>query len=205
MREDDPVAAVILAGGRGRRLAGGGHLDKAAVAVEGLTMLDRVLAAAAPLCDPLVVVGPSRPTVIAGVVFVSEAAPGGGPVPAVLAGLDALGSTGAVDTVVVLACDLPLLTDADLLRLVDALDEDPTLGAAAAGDPDGKPNPLLAAYRTFAVHPSRPGPGRGAGEAAAHLLPERVAVVDLGPVATLNVNSPADLVNARELLVRRRS
>ncbi|MCA1673861.1 MAG: nucleotidyltransferase family protein, partial [Actinobacteria bacterium] len=74
--------------------------------LEGATILDRVLSAARPAVDPLVVVGPRRATTVHGVRFVREAQPGGGPVPAVIAGLDQM--RGA-DVVVLLAGDLPLL------------------------------------------------------------------------------------------------
>ena len=76
------TSCVVLAGGAGRRLGGA---DKAAVVVGDASMLDRVLAAAHPVADSLVVVGPSRATSVPGVRFVVEAAPGGGPVPAVAA------------------------------------------------------------------------------------------------------------------------
>ena len=62
------VAGIILAGGAGRRMGG---VDKAALVVGGVTLLDRVLTAARPVCDWLVVVGPARPTGVAGVTFVT--------------------------------------------------------------------------------------------------------------------------------------
>jgi hypothetical protein len=68
-------------------------------------------------------------------------------------------------------------------------------GAAAALDHRGLPNPLLAAYRRHVLDHAG-----GAGSPAAALLPGRVATVDLGPVATLNVNRPADLARAVALL-----
>jgi molybdenum cofactor guanylyltransferase len=52
------VAGIVLAGGAGRRMGG---LDKALVRVGGVALLDRVLAAARPVCDRLVVVGPAPP------------------------------------------------------------------------------------------------------------------------------------------------
>src|SRR5947209_20072437 len=96
-------AGLVLAGGKAWRLGG---IDKAIVEVAGTIMLDRVLAAAAPCCDQLVVVGPPRPTSVDGVRFTIEASPGGGPVPAVAAGMVA---APEADAVVVLAVDLPLL------------------------------------------------------------------------------------------------
>jgi len=183
------TGGVVLAGGAGRRMGG---LDKAALVVGGVPLLDRVLAAARPVCDRLVVVGPRRATAVDGVTFVVEDAPGGGPVPGVAAGLAGVGD---VDVVVVLAVDLPLLQAADLRRLVAALD-DPQVEAAAADD-EGGPNPLLAAYRAAPL--ARAVAGLGPGAPARRLLPARTVAVDLGP-AVLNVNSPADLAAAEARL-----
>lgn len=169
-----------------------GGADKATLRVGGTALLDRVLAAARPVCDRLVVVGPVRPTGVAGVGFVSEAEPGGGPVPAVLAGVAA--SPGC-DIVLVMATDLPLLATDHLLRLVAALDRSGADAAAAADR--GGPNPLLAAYRVPGLVAR--AAGLGPGSPAGRLLPGAPATVDLGP-ATLNVNRPADLA-AAELFV----
>jgi molybdopterin-guanine dinucleotide biosynthesis protein A len=182
-------AALVLAGGRARRLGG---VDKAALEIDGVTMLDRVLAAVAPNCDKLVVVGPRRATSVAGVLFTMEAEPGGGPVPAVAAGLVEVPDA---ETVVVLAADLPLLVAEDVARLVDGLEESET---AAAADHRGQPNPLLAAYRGEALRANVSVLGPGAP--AAGMLPPATAVVDLGERGTLNVNRPEELERARRLL-----
>lgn len=188
------LAGVILAGGAGRRMGG---VDKAALPVGGVALLDRVLAAARPVCDRLVVVGPARPTEMADVEFVTEDGPGGGPVPAVLAGVGAAGPD--CDVVVVMAVDLPLLTGDHLRRLVAALeDAGAEAEAAAAADTDG-PNPLLAAYRVPQLMSRADRSNLAAGAPARRLLPDSPALVDLGP-ATLNVNRPEDLA-AAELLV----
>jgi molybdopterin-guanine dinucleotide biosynthesis protein A len=167
-----------------------GGVDKAALVVGGVTLLDRVLAAARPVCDDLVVVGPPRRPAVR---YVTEEVPGGGPVPAVAAGL--AGLAAGCDVVVVLAVDLPLLRADHLRRLVDALDE-PGVEAAAADDLGG-PNPLLAAYRAAPLRARVAALVPGAR--AARLLPGHVTTVDLGP-ATLNVNRPEDLAAAEELL-----
>lgn len=182
------IGGVVLAGGAGRRMGG---VDKAALAVGGVTLLDRVLRAARPVCDHLVVVGPVRHTAVEGVVFVTEREPGGGPVPAVRAGLDAV---GGCEIVLVLAVDLALVGSDHLRVLVEAL-QDPHLDAAAALDPAG-PNPLLAAYRASSLR----GLDFPAGSAAKRLLPPRTVAADLGPVATLNVNYPQDVGTAERLL-----
>ena len=183
------VLAIVLAGGAGRRMGG---VDKAALVVGGVTLLDRVLAAARPVCEQLVVVGPPRPTGVAGVTFVTEAVPGGGPGAAVAAGLAADPGAGVV---LVLAADLPLLTAGHLRRLLVALDA-AGAGAAAAGD-QGGPNPLLAAYAGPALVAR--AAALGAGARAGALLPPDVVTVDLGR-GTLNVNRPEDLAAAERLV-----
>jgi len=163
-----------------------GGVDKAALRVGGTTLLDRVLGAAEPVCDRLVVVGPARPTAVAAVTFVTEPEPGGGPVPAVLAGVAA---APECEVVLVLAADLPLLLPHHLRRLLDALG---SADAAAAYD-EGGPNPLLAVYRSAALV------ALGPGSPARRLLPPGTVTVDLGR-AMFNVNRPEDLTAAETLI-----
>jgi molybdopterin-guanine dinucleotide biosynthesis protein A len=143
------------------------------------------------VCDRLVVVGPARPTGVAGVTFVTEAEPGGGPGAAVAAGLAAAPGTGVV---LLLATDLPLLTAGHLRRLLAAL-QAAGAGAAAARD-EGGPNPLLAAYAAPPL--AARAVALAAGARASALLPADVVTVDLGR-ATLNVNRPEDLAVAERL------
>ncbi|MEE4545309.1 NTP transferase domain-containing protein [Streptomyces sp. V4-01] len=81
--------AVVLAGGAARRLGGA---DKPALPVGGRMLLDRVLAAC-PGARATVVVGPRRPT-SRPVRWTREDPAGGGPLPALAAGLAALPGTG---------------------------------------------------------------------------------------------------------------
>lgn len=93
-------AAVILAGGRGSRLGG---VDKATIAVDGVTQLDRLLAATADALERIVV-GPASATSAAAHRSVRESPPFGGPALALRAGVDALATSP--DVVDVLAVDL---------------------------------------------------------------------------------------------------
>jgi molybdopterin-guanine dinucleotide biosynthesis protein A len=173
-----------------------GSVDKAVLEVGGVAMLDRVVAAVAPHCEHVVVVGPTRVTAAAGVRFTVETSSGGGPVPALAAGLD---EAPDADTVVVLAVDLPLLTADDVALLLAGLD-DAAVDAVAALDHRGQPNPLLAVYRAAPLRDALVG--LGPGTPAARILPASVVTVDLGEAATLNVNEPADLEVARRRLRR---
>ncbi|MGI9023095.1 MAG: molybdenum cofactor guanylyltransferase [Acidimicrobiales bacterium] len=202
-------AAVVVAGGSARRMGG---IDKLALDVGGRPILDHVLAAARPLCETVVVVGPARATGVPDVAFTVEAEPGGGPVPAVAAGLAAVATTMSIDddtAVAVLAADLPLLTTAHVALLFEAL-ADPSARAAAAVDDEGRPHPLLAVHRSMAlqacltelaaVPAGMAGSPALSGLPATRLLPADVVTVALGPAATLNVNRPADLDRARHLI-----
>lgn len=187
---------LVLAGGAARRMGG---IDKLGFELGGMTILDRVLNAVEPVTNPLVVVGPRRPTTVRSVRFVGEAQPGGGPVPAVLAGLDQM---RGVEVVLLLAGDLPLVATTDLVRLLAALAADPGVQAAAAADHAGRPNPLLAAYRAPRLRAAVRELTHGAP--ARRLLPQSVVSVDLGITATLNVNFRADLDRAASLLEQKR-
>ncbi len=170
-----------------------GGADKAALRVRDKTLLDGVLAAARPFCGRLVVVGPVRPTTWPGVIFTLEEEPGSGPVPAVMAGM---AETAGADVIYVLAVDLPMLSSGGLERLGRRL-RDEGAGAAAAADHQGRPNPLLAAYRGEALRGTTARlRGAEGGAAAFQLLPDDTVTVDLGAVETLNVNTPADLAAA---------
>jgi len=103
------AAAIVLAGGRGRRLGG---VDKPGLRIGDRTLLSIALAAVAGA--PVVVVGPDRdlPT---GVRVVREDPPGTGPAAAIAAGLAALPVLTGHDLVVILAADLPAI-DAETVR-----------------------------------------------------------------------------------------
>lgn len=113
-----PDAAVIVAGGRGRRLGG---VDKPALLIDGVSLLDRALAAVAGIAaDRIVVVGGHRdlgPFLLQAI----EDPPGSGPAAAVVAGLSRLGPMPDGATVALLAADLPAITAATVARLTVAL------------------------------------------------------------------------------------
>ncbi len=143
--------AVVLAGGAARRLGGA---DKPAVRVGGHTLLDRVLAACAA-AGHTVVVGPRRPTARP-VRWAREDPPGGGPLPALAAGLAALdaarGGAKGPGAVLVLAADLPFLTAGTVEALLAALTRAEDGGraepeAVMLTDAGGRDQPLAAAYR----------------------------------------------------------
>jgi len=133
--------AIVLAGGRGRRLGGA---SKPEVVVGGRALLDHALAAVAA-ADRVVVVGPqdlARP----GVPTVLEDPPDGGPVAGLAAGLAFLAPDGLV---AVLACDVPR-AGAALPALLAAAGADDVDGARLVSA-DGRPQHLVAVYRADAL------------------------------------------------------
>ncbi|MEU8150553.1 DUF6457 domain-containing protein [Nonomuraea sp. NPDC048901] len=102
--------AVILAGGQARRLGG---VDKPGLSVGARAMIESVVLAAAG-ARRVIVVGPERP--LPGVFFAREDPPGGGPVPALRAGLREV----TAPRVVLLAGDLPYLRAGHVAELLRA-------------------------------------------------------------------------------------
>ncbi|GAB1328634.1 NTP transferase domain-containing protein [Streptomyces sennicomposti] len=134
--------AVVLAGGAARRLGGA---DKPGVRVGGRALLDRVLGACADARTTVVVADP-RPTTRP-VRWAREEPPGGGP----LAALDAGLRHTTAEHVVVLSADLPFLEPATVGGLLAALGAGDADGAVLT-DAEGRDQPLVAAYRTAALH-----------------------------------------------------
>lgn len=133
--------AVIVAGGKGRRL---GEVSKPALVVGGLTLIDRTLAAV-NRADAVVVVGGPQPV---GARWTVEEPPGSGPAAGLGAGVNELarGRERAAWTVV-LAVDMPRADRAVPELLTNRGEGD----GAWFVDPDGYPQPLLAVYRTTAL------------------------------------------------------
>ncbi|MFJ8073587.1 NTP transferase domain-containing protein [Streptomyces sp. NPDC096176] len=129
--------AIVLAGGAARRLGGA---DKPGLSVGGRALLDRVLAACRD-AGRTVVVGGRRPTARP-VVWAREDPPGGGPLAALGAGVR---QTGA-EAVLVLSADLPFLGEGTVRQLIEALAAKDS-EAVVLTDPDGREQPLVAAYR----------------------------------------------------------
>lgn len=107
----DVFDAVVLAGGRARRMGGA---DKPGARVGGRALIGWVAAAAGD-ARRLIVVGPPRADLPHAIV-VREDPPGGGPVPALRAGLAEVTAPWAA----VLAADLPFLRAGDLAALLAA-------------------------------------------------------------------------------------
>ena len=181
-------AAVVLAGGTGRRLGG---IDKPGLLVGAFTLLDRALFATGS-ADPLVVVGPVRPTERE-VRWCREEPPGGGPVAALAAGLVDLPAD--VD-VVVLAADLAGIGPDTVTGLRFALARNPHVDGAILVDADGRRQWLTGVWRINALRTVLPVEPAGA---ALRAVLGGLSVVEVAarPGEAFDVDTPQDLDEAR--------
>ena len=176
---------LVLAGGAGRRFG----RPKATVILDGRTLVERAVAALAPHCGRVLVVG--RPEVPLPLASIDDEPGPDCPLNALATGLAALDA----DEVLVLACDLPSAGPV-LERLVVA--------PSVAVDPDGRLQPLCARYpRVATLAAAR----RLLAEGNRRLLPLLDVLAPFSvPVRTvpataaelLNVTVPADLPNMIE-------
>jgi molybdopterin-guanine dinucleotide biosynthesis protein A len=192
-----PGAAVVLAGGAGRRLGG---VAKPAVRVGGRPLLLRVLDAA-PLDGPRIVVGPPslRPLLPDGVVLTQEQPPGGGPV-AGLAQAVRLVPDG-VGRVAVLPADLPFLTAGVLSGLCGALTDGADVAVLLDGS--GRPQWLCAVWRSDALRQRLDAIGPPEGARVRDLVGDATvrpfAVADQpGPPPWFDCDTDEDLRRAEE-------
>ena len=182
-----PFDAVILAGGRGRRLGGA---DKPGLLVGGRSLLAGVVAAVGG-AGRVVVAGPPRPG-LPGVTFVREDPPGSGPVPALRAALPPV----TAPWVALLAADLPYLTSAHLTRLRRAAADG---DGALYVDDDGREQWLAGAWRVAPLRAALAAyDGRSLHGLLRSLAFARVtAAPSEGPSPWRDCDTSADLAAAR--------
>lgn len=136
--------AIVLAGGRSRRLDGA---DKSAFVLAGTTLLERACQAVSE-AQRIVIVGTvANPP--DGAEVVRENPPFGGPAAGIGAGLAALGAQGC-DLVAILACDLPYAGAAFAALHAVAVGGFDADGVIAADD-SGRQQTLLGIYRTASL------------------------------------------------------
>ena len=184
-----PWDAVILAGGRARRLGG---IDKPGLRLDdGRSLLQRALAATGP-ARVRVVVGAVRDAP-ADVRLVLETPRFGGPVVALAAGIAALPDGAAL--VAVLAADQPRVEAA--MPLLLAAGEQAAAGGVIAVDPDGRDQPLLALLRRRPLASALEAVARRRGDLTGAALRDVVALlaltrVPLPAALCADVDTPAD-------------
>ena len=127
------MAAILLSGGASRRLG----QDKTQLTVEGSTLAVRTAALLQRVVETTVEVGPGT----SGLPATLEDPPREGPLAAIAAGVDWLRERGHTGSALVVACDLPLLSE-QLLRF---LVEFESLGSVVPVV-RGRPQPLCAKW-----------------------------------------------------------
>lgn len=155
-------AAIILAGGRGRRLGALPPGGKAAIEIGGRSLLRRVVEAAAAEVERIVVVTtaarpiPPLDEVAASLEVIHDTHPGSGPLAAIVDGMRRLAGTATgppVRRCLIAACDLPLLEPAVVRLLLDACGEDEADGVPSWVVPlvGGHPQVLVSAMDMTAL------------------------------------------------------
>jgi molybdopterin-guanine dinucleotide biosynthesis protein A len=192
--------AIILAGGRGRRLG----RDKASAIAAGTSLLQHVIDRTVALVDSTLIVtraGQQLPPFEGErIQVVEDELPASGPLAGLYSGLRAAPSFPAL----AVACDMPLLQPAllaELLRRVEGHD-------AAVALRDGQPEPLCAAYAAGCIDVI--GLRLRRGELRTMALLDDVDVVYLAEqdwrrfdpqgLSFFNVNTPDDLQAAEQRL-----
>lgn len=188
-------AAIVLAGGAGRRLGGPG---KPALSVGGVAMLTRVLSAVADAV-PRVVVGPATLTGLLpeGVRLTREKPPGTGPAAATAAGLRLVPDDA--EQIALLAGDLPFLTARAVAALRHASS---TLDGALFVDRAGRRQLLCGVWRAAALRANLAALGEPAGQSIRRLLDglpaAEVRWTESGPSPWYDCDTEAELRSARD-------
>jgi molybdenum cofactor guanylyltransferase len=176
------VAGLLLTGGSSRRM---GH-DKATLVIDGEPSARRLGALLAEVVDPALEVGPQ----CSGLTAVAEEQPGGGPLAALVAGWSALSRAGHEGSVVVLACDLPLVTSAFIRWLAQYPGERSIVPLV-----EGRLQPLCARWSALDLRRSAGWAARGARsfrELLDEVDPVRVRPGDWAEVALPSVLADVD-------------
>jgi molybdopterin-guanine dinucleotide biosynthesis protein A len=188
------VAAAILAGGRARRMGG---VAKPLLAVGGVTILDRLLAALAPHAGEIAIAVADPSQAPPGLRAIVDHAPGNGP----LAGIAAARAALAAPWMIAIAGDMPYVTSdviaALLARCAPEID-------AVAPMVNGLPEPLLAVWspRAGDAAARRLAAGRfktsglltDEGLRVAWLSEQELRAIDPALRCLVNVNRPGDLL-----------
>ena len=192
------VTAIVLAGGRSRRLG----LDKALLRLDDETLLEATVKKAATLSDEVIVAGGPFPYPLPSARLVADVYPGCGPLSGIHAGLSAASSFHSL----VVACDMPFL-NMELLRCMVEMAPGYDVVIPHLGD---KLEPLHAIYSKNCLGPIEGLIERGDFKII-HFFPEvrvrylereEIERFDPKHLSFLNINTPEDLEQARKRLAR---
>jgi len=191
------ATAIILAGGASRRMG----LDKAAIQFGDATLLEHVAARLAGLCEEVVIAAADRPRQrLRGVspVWVTDPSGASGPLAGLAAGLAAVWRP----TAIVVACDMPFLSENLLRHLLDLVQDCDAVVPVSRG----VAQPLHAAYSRGCL-PMTQSLLRLGARSMTDLLPhlrvkylseQRCADFDPEGLSCFNMNTTDDFRLARE-------
>ena len=176
--------------------------NKALLALDGIPLVQRVVAALAPICaDLLIVANQPQPYRFLGLPIIPDIEPGYGPLMGLYSGLQAASAEWAV----AVAVDMPLLST-ELLRFM----LDRRFGCdVVVPRAQERLHPLCALYRRPACLPAiETSLARGQRRLIAFHHQVRVCEIEESTLrrispdlrALINVNTPVDLARARHLL-----
>lgn len=174
---------MITAGGQSRRFG----RDKALVAFEGMTLLERVATSVAGAKEK-VLIAPTGKYILPGWMVIPDGRPGEGP----LAGLETALQQAETEWVAFAGVDLPLLTPDYWERLLAARTVD--VQAVQAVHPQRGPQPLAALYHVSLLPDLTRMLDAGERRLRQATPPQRTALVSGFPEHYFaNVNRPEDL------------
>jgi len=111
-----PITGLILAGGKSTRLG----TDKVVLPLSGRTLLARMVTLASRFCPQVWISGRNPENLDVNAPWLPDDQPGMGPLGGILTGLQRIGGP-----LLVLACDLPLLDEATVSKLLAAREQRP--------------------------------------------------------------------------------
>lgn len=179
------VAGAVLAGGLSRRMG----RDKAAILWRGRTLVEHQAATLkAAGCDPVVQIGGTETS---GLAVFADHYPGQGPLGGVLTAFSAT----SANWIAIVACDVPLLRAASVIRLIDTVAWDCDIDVTVAQS--GRREPMCAVWRVGSSMERLERMWRD-GERSLHgaLAALNVVEVPVSAQEMVNVNTPSDLIRA---------
>ena len=202
MTLDGRPVAVVLAGGQARRMGGG---DKGLLRLRRRPMLDLVLDAIRPQVGAVAINanGDVRRFLPWGLPVLADPVPGNpGPLAGILAALRwARQTQPGADLLLSVPTDTPLLPPDLVRRLTQARAQAGTAIACAASG--GQRHPVVALWPVTLADPLAEALASGMRSVAAFAAAHGVTVAEFAAEPAdpfLNVNEPADLVNAARVL-----
>lgn len=197
MRSDQGLAAAILAGGHARRYGG---IDKSALTIGGVPILQRIVDTVRPNVAQVFAVGDHfGAAATLGLDVIEDAIPDAG----ALGGIYTAVAHSPCERTLVIACDMPFVSTRFVERLAAERDADVVMAHDAKGY-----QPLCAIYTRACEAALRQRLERGERHAA--VPPPGMRLVEIGPAELsaldpegllfVNVNTPHDYERARRIV-----